>query len=172
MSTTAAVAGWNKYYFDYCLNTQCICEHWSEQEMISFDATSTTTINLQHSLCNILGIDCLANIYVICNFIMMLMLHEFGLFWTVTVDCVSLLYFTSVIRVGGIMVNVLALSGVDSGFEPDRIKPKTITIYICFFFTNNAVLSNKSKIWHVRNYDNVSEWSDIWTNCCFSEKTL
>jgi hypothetical protein len=55
----------NKYYFDYCLNTQCICEHWSEQEMISFDATSTTTINLQHSLCNILGIHYLANIYVI-----------------------------------------------------------------------------------------------------------
>jgi hypothetical protein len=109
----------------------------------------------------------------ICNFvifIMMLMLQEFCLFWTVTIDCVSLLYFTSVIRVGGVMVNVLALSGVDSGLEPDRIKPKTITIYICFFFTNHAVLSNKSKIWHVRNYDNVSEWSDMWTDCCFSEK--
>ena len=59
------------------------------------------------------------------------------------------------------MVNVLALSGVDSGFEPDRIKPKTITMYISFFFTKHVVLSNKSKVWPVRNYDNVSEWSDM-----------
>jgi hypothetical protein len=31
-------------------------------------------------------------------------------------------------RISGVMVNVLALSAVDRGFEPDRVKPKTIKL--------------------------------------------
>jgi hypothetical protein len=61
-----------------------------------------------------------------------------------------LLYFTSVNRIGGVMVNVLVLNGVDRGFEPDRIKPKTITIDICLFSAKHAVVSNKSKVWFAR----------------------
>ena len=31
-------------------------------------------------------------------------------------------------RIGGVMVSVLASSAVDCGFEPDRVKPKTIKL--------------------------------------------
>ena len=31
-------------------------------------------------------------------------------------------------RIGGVMVSVLASSAVDRGFEPDRVKPKTIKL--------------------------------------------
>jgi hypothetical protein len=44
------------------------------------------------------------------------------------------------------MVSVLALSVVDSGFEPGRVKPKTIyNIGICCFSAKHAALRRKSK---------------------------
>jgi hypothetical protein len=44
------------------------------------------------------------------------------------------------------MVSVLALSVVDSGFEPGRVKPKTIyNIGICCFSAKHTALRRKSK---------------------------
>ena len=55
------------------------------------------------------------------------------------------------------MVSVLALSVVDSGFEPGRVKPKTIyNIGICCFSAKHAALRRKSKDWLARNQNNVS----------------
>jgi hypothetical protein len=55
------------------------------------------------------------------------------------------------------MVSVLALSVVDSGFEPGRVKPKTIyNIGISCFSAKHAALRRKSKDWLARNQNNVS----------------
>ena len=58
------------------------------------------------------------------------------------------------------MVSVLASSEVDRGFEPDRIKPKTVKLEFCFS-AKHATLRRKSKDWLARNQDNVSEWGDM-----------
>ena len=55
------------------------------------------------------------------------------------------------------MVSVLALSVVDIGFEPGRVKPKTIyNIGICCFSSKHTALRRKSKDWLARNQNNMS----------------
>ena len=69
------------------------------------------------------------------------------------------------------MVNMLALSAVDRGFEPRSGQTKDYKISICFAY---PLIKRKSKDWLTRNQNNVSEWGDI-SICgllCFSELTL
>ena len=53
------------------------------------------------------------------------------------------------------MVSVLALSAVDRGFEPHRVKPKTKLVFVA------SPLSTQSKDLLTRNQINVSEWGDM-----------
>ena len=61
----------------------------------------------------------------------------------------------------GVMVSVLASSGVDCGFEPQSGQTKDYKISICCFSTKHAALRRESKDWLARNNDNVSEWGDM-----------
>ena len=63
--------------------------------------------------------------------------------------------------IGGVMVNVLAFSMVDRGFEPRSSQTKDYKIGICCFSAMHEVLRRKNKDWFARNQDNVSEWSDM-----------
>jgi hypothetical protein len=63
--------------------------------------------------------------------------------------------------INGIMVNVLALSAVDHGFEPRSGKTRGYEIGICCFSSKHASLRVKSKDWLVWNRSNVSEWGDM-----------
>ena len=65
-------------------------------------------------------------------------------------------------RIGGVMVNALASSAVDRGFEPRSGQTKDYNIGICCFSAKQAALRRKSKDWLARNQNNVSEWSDIF----------
>jgi hypothetical protein len=58
------------------------------------------------------------------------------------------------------MVSVPTSSVVDRGFDPDRVKPKTI-IDICCFSAKQAALRRKSKDSLSRNQDNVSKLGDM-----------
>ena len=69
--------------------------------------------------------------------------------------------FSSVIRIGGVMVSVLASSEVDRGFEPRSGQTKDYKIGICWFSAKHVALRRKSKDWLVRNENNVSEWGDM-----------
>jgi hypothetical protein len=60
------------------------------------------------------------------------------------------------------MVNVLALSAVDCGFEPP-CQTKDYKIGIWCYFARYAALRRKSKDCLAGNKDNVSEWSDMFT---------
>ena len=62
------------------------------------------------------------------------------------------------------MVSVLAPSAVDRGFETRLGQTKDYKIFICCFSNKHAVLRKKSKDWLARNWDNVSEQSDMSTN--------
>ena len=73
----------------------------------------------------------------------------------------------------GVMVSVLALSVVDLGFKPVRVKPKTIKFGSYCFSAKNTVLRRKSK----------DHWLAIWimfpswaiclpADCCFSDLAL
>ena len=55
------------------------------------------------------------------------------------------------------MVNVLASSAVDRGFEPQsgQTKDKCSCLSV-----RNAALMRKSKDWSARNQENVSGWGD------------
>jgi hypothetical protein len=57
----------------------------------------------------------------------------------------------------GVMVSTLSSNGVDHGFEPDQIKPKT-KIGICCFSTKPAGLRGKTKDWSTWNQDDVSKF--------------
>jgi hypothetical protein len=59
------------------------------------------------------------------------------------------------------MINVLASSAVDRGFEPRSGQTKDYKIGICCFSVKHAALRSKSKDLLVRNLDNVSKWSDM-----------
>ena len=61
------------------------------------------------------------------------------------------------------MVNVLASSAVDRGFELPSGQTNDYKIGICCFSTKHAALRSKSKDWLARNQNNVSEWSDMST---------
>jgi hypothetical protein len=66
-------------------------------------------------------------------------------------------------RIGGVMVNVLASSAVDRGFEPRWGQTKDYKIGMCCFSAKHAPLRRKNKDWLARNQNNVSEWSDMST---------
>jgi hypothetical protein len=66
-------------------------------------------------------------------------------------------------RIGGVMVNMLASSEVDRGFEPRSGQINDYKIDICCFFTKHEALGRKSKDLLDRNQDNVSEWGDMLT---------
>ena len=70
------------------------------------------------------------------------------------------------------MVSVLASSAVDRGFEHRSVKPKDYKIGICCFSAKHTALRRKSNDWLTRNQDNMSEWSDMPTRCCFSDLAL
>ena len=59
------------------------------------------------------------------------------------------------------MVNVLALSLIDLGYEPRLGQSKDYKIGICCFSTEHATLIRKNKDWLARNQDNVYEWGDV-----------
>ena len=59
------------------------------------------------------------------------------------------------------MVNVLASSAVDGGFEPRSSQTKDYKIGICCFSAKHAVLRRKSKDWLARNQNDVSEWTAV-----------
>ena len=59
------------------------------------------------------------------------------------------------------MVNVLASSAVDYGFEPRSGQTKNYEIGICCFSAKHAASRRKSKDWLARNQDNMSEWDDM-----------
>ena len=64
-------------------------------------------------------------------------------------------------RIDVIMVNVLALSAVDCGFEPRSGQTNDNKIGICCFSAKHAALRRNSKDWLARNQNNVSERSDM-----------
>jgi hypothetical protein len=59
------------------------------------------------------------------------------------------------------MVNVLALSAVDRGFEPRLGQTKDYKIGVCCFPAKHAPLRRKNKDWLARNQDNVSKWGNM-----------
>ena len=61
------------------------------------------------------------------------------------------------------MVNILASSVVDRGFEPRSGQTKDNKIGICCFSAKRETLRSKNKEWLARNQDNVSGWGDITT---------
>ena len=65
------------------------------------------------------------------------------------------------------MVNMLVLSVVDRGFEPQSGQTEDYKIGICSFSAKQAELRRKSKDWLARNQDNVSEWGEcLPADCC------
>jgi hypothetical protein len=60
-------------------------------------------------------------------------------------------------RIGGVMVSVLASSGVDSGFEPWSGQNKDYNIGMCCVSAKHAAVRSKSNDWLARNQNNVSE---------------
>ena len=67
-------------------------------------------------------------------------------------------------RFGDVMVNMLASSAVDRGFEPWSGQTKDFKIDICCFCAKHAALRRKSKDWLAQNQNNVSEWNDKSTH--------
>ena len=74
-------------------------------------------------------------------------------------------------RIGGVMVNILALSVIDRGFElecdrswvraPVRSNQKLQNCISCCFSVTYTTLREKSKDCFVRNQDNVTACSDM-----------
>jgi hypothetical protein len=69
-----------------------------------------------------------------------------------------------VIRIGGVMISILASSVVDRGFEHRSGKPKEYKIDSCYFSAKHAALRRKSKDWLARTQNNVSKWSNMSTH--------
>ena len=61
------------------------------------------------------------------------------------------------------MVNVLASSAVDRGFEPWSDQIKDYDIGFCCFSAKHTALRRKGKGWLAQNQNNVLEWSDMST---------
>ena len=75
------------------------------------------------------------------------------------VTFVSIIQFLKLFDyIDGVMVNMLASSAVDRGFEPRSVQTKDYKIGICCFSAKHAALKRKSKDWLARNKNNVSEW--------------
>ena len=66
-------------------------------------------------------------------------------------------------RIGSVMVNVLASSAVDRGFEPGSGQTKDYKIGIYCFSGKHAALRSKSKNWLALNQNNVSLSGDMST---------
>ena len=64
--------------------------------------------------------------------------------------------------IGVVMVNLVASSAVDRGFEPRLGQAKGYGICICCFSIHTSLRSN-SKDGLSRNQDNMSKWSDMST---------
>ena len=64
-------------------------------------------------------------------------------------------------RISGIIVDVLASSAIDCGFEPRSGQTKDYKIGICCFSTKHATLRRKSRDSLAWNQNNVSERSDM-----------
>jgi hypothetical protein len=64
--------------------------------------------------------------------------------------------------IGGVMVNVLASSAVDGGFEPRSGQSKDYKIDICCFPVKDAALKNTSlegvSTWEYHNYIDVKQY--------------
>ena len=63
----------------------------------------------------------------------------------------------------GVMVSIHASGAVVCGFEPNRIKPKTIKLGFSCFSAKHVALRRKSKDWMARNQNNVSQWGNMST---------
>jgi len=64
-------------------------------------------------------------------------------------------------RMGGVMVSLLALSAIDHGLELRSCQAKDYKIGNCCFPAKQAALRRKNNDWLARNWDSVSEWSDM-----------
>jgi len=60
-------------------------------------------------------------------------------------------------NIDGVMVNMLASSVVDHGFEHPSGQSKDYKIGICCFSVKHAALRRKNQEWLTQNQDNVSE---------------
>ena len=60
--------------------------------------------------------------------------------------------------VGRVMVNVVASSSVDRGFESRSSQCNDYKIGNCCFSERHTSIRNKGKDWVARNQNNVSEW--------------
>jgi len=49
------------------------------------------------------------------------------------------------------------------GSSSDRVKPKSIQLVFFCFLAKHAAILRKSKDWLARNYNNVSEWGDMFS---------
>ena len=72
------------------------------------------------------------------------------------------------------MVNVLASTAFDRGFEPlSGLNKKDYQIGICCFTAKYATLRSKNKNWLARHQNNVqSGVICLSADCCFSELAL
>ena len=65
-------------------------------------------------------------------------------------------------HIGGVMVSMIASSAVDRGFESRSGETKDKKNGICCFSAKHTALRSKSKDWLARNYNKMSEWSDMF----------
>jgi hypothetical protein len=68
--------------------------------------------------------------------------------------CIDIVVNISLNHIGGVMINMIASSVVDHGFEPTSDQTKDCKISICCFSNKHAC-----KECLARNQDKVSEWS-------------
>jgi len=68
-------------------------------------------------------------------------------------------------HISRVIVGVLTSIVVDRGIEPQSGQTKDYKLVFTSQLKNHAALrSKKSKDWFARNQDNVSKWSDIFSN--------
>ena len=72
--------------------------------------------------------------------------------------------------IGGVMVSVLALSAVDRGFEPDRVKPKTIILVFVASPLSTHHKGERAKTgWNGIRIMCPSGATCLPADCCFGE---
>lgn len=62
---------------------------------------------------------------------------------------------------GCVMVSMLAVSAVNRGFQPGRVKPKIKKSIFAASCAKHIALRGKNKDWLAQNWNNLSEWSEI-----------
>ena len=75
-------------------------------------------------------------------------------------------------RIVGVIINVLAQSVVDRGFEFWSGRTKIYEIDICCFSTKRTTLRRKNNHWLSRNQDKGVERHDLHAICCSGELAL